>query len=881
MASQVLFMLGGNFTVLDDIGHIRHIPSVTDDSELGNLSFGEEISYRRPAHHGHDGTRRGFQPAVGDKQKHRERVLLYDMRECRDQDFVQADLSNVLELPNLAVVELLLKFPLVWRICYRYKLFCDKRYHVHCSSAASLEEIKCMFLDLFQTTVEGEEELRADCVWFTQGNKVVTEMCLLQTFSVESENSSDSLEVIKVSHLGKCVDEVYVHFQPANALCAEVTLKTDGVPTPMGLLVVSGQPASYVREEVAKIVGKEPESIRISLGTVKLDNTVDVHQALTASGCKITVTAKQKIKLTVHMEPVSNSSEKSMHTIPVYSYGTVEVLKMELCRRTEIPAPLVDLFFEGRNLDKGSTFRAHRLRDGDCLEGRVFPRRLTLLVRMPDRGWLELTVDDCSVTTVGQVKVFCQTRSPGPPVHCFELTAIVADRVLSDSQTLDDITAEAHHPQRRRLVLVRTEGSCFTAATSCLGTYIVCSSTKGSHFDQVSTMHNGKRPFYGGPVKESEVLQMVQNRRLSPQQSLPAPGLRLRPAPPRPVNSGVTTASTSPSSAASRAAAGKGSTQQTQQTSLHDDCHKAPGSSGGLQEQCPQPRKKMSSIVRFHTGNSLSDLEAVEEEAMADDQKAQGLLGDGESEGGAAEGSARDPGNQLVGEKGPLMPAEGGGQMEPYQSKDIQTSDPAFRSICERTVRYVAQHLGRQGMMIIRALGVTEDDIDQAATAHPTNLVEKYYQCLRKWCCKVGSRADKEALKKALEDEGRKDLAEKLDELDPGLPEDLPPLQAGLPEDLPPLQAGLPEDLPPLQADFPEDLPPLQAGLPEDLPPLQAGLPEDLLPLQAGLPEDLPPLQAGLPEDLLPLQAGLPEDLPSLQAAEGPGSGKDLQADSP
>lgn len=792
--------------------------------------------------------RRMDRPGIGLRQVHEER---------RYSDFAlinnnrQVTLTAFLELPNLAVVELVPVFLLVWRICYRYKLCYDKRYLVRCSSVASIEEVKCKFLDLFQRLDGSEEELSVDSVWLTQGNKVVTEKLVNQTFRSVSDKSNKRLKVSKLSHIEKCVDEVYVHFKPPDALCAEVTLKTDNTLTDMGLLVLSPEEApSCLQEEVAKIVGEEPERHRISLGDVKLDSKIKLQHVLSTSDCKITVTAEQKIKLLVNMETFSKSGKDTAHVVPVYSQNKIQVLKKELCKLTEVPPHLVDLFFQGKKLDEEITISEYRLCNDDVLEGCVFPWRQTLFVRMPNRQWQELIVDDCQTVSIGQIKMFWQTLNPGEPVHSCELTAIAHDRVVSDSEILVDISAEL--PQRSRLILVQTECTCFTAASSYNGNYVVCSSTEGSHFDQISTMHNGKRPFYGDRVDEPELLKMVMDRRCSPQQYRPVPGIRLRPVHQHHIGSdcsAVMAASLLPSpSETSQASALNCSKSQTPETSSQDDLQKVSKSDGDLPQQTSPQRKKKSSSIGFHTGNSLPDMETAVKEPSTDNQEVQEQLTDNDhetSEELTTEDTAGVPSNQPVnvpdtrrgascpslelasisnlssvsGDQSrlyesdsqvgkvldrvtvvrerlwtvdwnssskarltpehvhqhlssnpcfmppsPPTPVDTGGQLEQYQHKLTQTRDPAFTYISQSVVQYTAQHLGREAMLVIRALGVTDDVICQAAAEHPNNMIEKHYQCLKHWCSKNGCKATIEVLKKVLKECDRTDIAEYLDD---------------------------------------------------------------------------------------------------------------------
>ncbi|XP_076455888.1 uncharacterized protein LOC143290384 isoform X2 [Babylonia areolata] len=776
--------------------------------------------------------------------KRSKNFALFHNRKC-------ITVPDALNLKNLAVVELVPVIPVSWRICYHYKLFCNKQYLLQCSSVDSLAEVKAKFLTLFQRSeeIEDTEVAHVDCVWFTQGNKVLTEELLNQTFKSTMDGTSGCLLLKTIPHMGMGIN-VSVYFQPPTAISAEVTLKTDSAQTSVGLLVLSPeQSASRVREEVAKLVGREPESIKILLENVELNDKVSLDQPL--SGRRITVTAKQKISLSVHVLPFRDGGEEALHIIPVYSYDKVQVLKSELVKKLHTPPDLVDLFFNNIHLDDGSSFRYNRIRDRDQLEARVFPRRQTLMVRMPDRQWQELIVDDSRTVNMGQIKTFCQTLKD--PVPCCEVTAIVGDRVVSDTETLHD--ASAGQALTPRLLLIRKENWCFTADTSCNGAYVVCTSTEGTHFDHVLTMCNGDFWINGHRLEMTKIKEMVEKRRRSLLQMQPVPGIRLKAHRQQhttmSVDSAVMTSpSCSPLSTAPQSHASK--KKQEQAAVGEGEPSTICGSAAGLQHPASQGELKKS-CVKFQSGNSLSDAEGGDDEqaaevpaqAPSDDGDDTRVTGQDAEYGGCVQSHTFADGagskstrslktggrskscssiapksskeymakeyesDSFVSElqrdvtlsqnfkKNPdgtltfaqtvrsesrvkeehfanlmhqlLVTAGRWGPVEQHQNTQnpiLPAGDPAFRYIRRRIVVRVAESLGLDGMMVVRALGVTEDTINRARDAHPHDLVEKHLYCLRNWCTKSGSQATKETLKKALESCDRRDLVEEVDRLE-------------------------------------------------------------------------------------------------------------------
>ena len=433
------------------------------------------------------------------------------------------DVSGMLKLPSLSEVEIVRNTPLLWRICHRYKFLCDKRYHVECRTIDTIEDVKQKFLDLYNAA-ELTEGLTADHICLTQQNKLISDKLLKETVaSVVTPSRSSGDVVILSQHNASlrvgvdggsgmvCIEDVFVHFQPQDAANVEIVFKTHsrhaaGVGT---LIVVSPQiSASDLRDEVSKVVGKERNSIRISVGTSKLGRRTRLSEALSAAGGRVSVTLKAKITLHVHVvrSPAPSDDDETDFSVRVYSYDLVQALKAELFRLTGAPEDSVDLYFEGRPLSEDDTFSENRIRDKDSLEARLFPNRLRLSVRMPSRRWLDLLVNDCFAFTVGHVKAFAQNLDGHETVRECELIAIVNDRVASDNETLaktlysrsltlgDFTTGLCCTP---KLVLVEVENLCFTSATAHRGTFAVFSSTASAWFQQFLVMFNGESLFYG------------------------------------------------------------------------------------------------------------------------------------------------------------------------------------------------------------------------------------------------------------------------------------------------------------------------------------------------------------------------------------------------
>ena len=429
-------------------------------------------------------------------------LLLYQKKEVT--------VADLLKLPSMSVVEAVVIMPLFWQIYHRYKLHCDKRYRVFGRTHDTLADLKQNFLNLYRETEAGDE-IPLDCVWFTKGDKLVSEKLMKQTFEVMLTNADsvhDILDISRASDVLKVhfdqsksqmfIDNVFVHFQPPDAVYVPVQTQTTSRKAACDLIMVAPQMSpSALRDQVSKVVGQQANSIKINIGRAKLNNRIDLRQALAAPNCKITVAPKDKIKLSVHVVwvPDDGRDDETEMEIHAYSYDMVEVTKVCICQQKKLVYHKMDLYFEGHLLSEHSTLSEHRIRDKDRLEARVFPRRLKLTVRMPTRRWYDLFVDDSSAASVKDIKVIAQTLDREHPVSAIELTAIASGTVLSDTTKLEDLEAgECGIP---RVVLVHTENCCFSAATAYDNTFIICVSMEGSCFQQKEVMWNGKRLFYG------------------------------------------------------------------------------------------------------------------------------------------------------------------------------------------------------------------------------------------------------------------------------------------------------------------------------------------------------------------------------------------------
>jgi hypothetical protein len=427
--------------------------------------------------------------------------------------------ADLKELPSCCILELALNMTMEWRVSHRFTLFCDKRYFLRCSTTSSMARIKELFLSVYGH-VENTEGLSADSVWFTQENKVITDQLLNKTFAAVlnrcldgSESSSEDKALLAVATgADAAVIEVFVHFQPQVAICLEVEIKGEKdesklVSNPVVILSPQAS-AKNVREEVSKVARQEPISLRIFVGTLKLCSAIDLGKALNAPGCRIYVTPKTKILLTVWVVrcppgPDSQADDDESYDMPVYSYGFVKTMKRDLSFKLGVPLYQIDLFLQSQPLTDSKSFSENRVKDRDHLQAKVFTNRKEVHVRMPNRRWYDLLVDDCLSMTVSDIKAFARTVDGVDNFHDSEVTAIVHDHVVSDSDALGKILKDSCPVPR--LLLVRIENRCFTA--SCTGKLAVLQSgfgPDGAAVNQhVLAMSDGDSELFYGKIPQS------------------------------------------------------------------------------------------------------------------------------------------------------------------------------------------------------------------------------------------------------------------------------------------------------------------------------------------------------------------------------------------
>ncbi|KAK7482082.1 hypothetical protein BaRGS_00026666 [Batillaria attramentaria] len=442
---------------------------------------------------------------------------------------------DLLGLPSMAEIKVHHVRPFTWIVNYRWEQYCDKRYIVKCRNVDSLDEVKRTFLSVFSAVEKVSVDTDLNKVWFTFSDKVLTEKlrhekCGMDAFRKVFSRYPQDMAIHRpyTIHLATPTSmEVYVHFQPADAILIEVKCKPEGIRALNEETVLPVSPTvshQQLRLEVSKLVRQDLHSTRIYVGKKKVDDKTDLSKALRSRHCVITVEQKPKINLTIQVVHTPRcSAQETTFTLDIYSYDTVSKVKEEVCKRICVPQHRVDLYFENKLLDDDNTLNQNRLRNKDTIRAVVLTNRILLRVRSTSRRWHEAAVDDCFRSTVADVKAFVRSiEGPQNKEPDGEVVAIFKDKVLVDIAFLGDVGI---CPDRASttLVFVKMESMCFTASSSCKGKFAVLQDFGDNTFQYVLAMSDA-------PV-ESETARKVDNllkerRKMTWQQTGTVQGIR-------------------------------------------------------------------------------------------------------------------------------------------------------------------------------------------------------------------------------------------------------------------------------------------------------------------------------------------------------------------
>nr|KAG5707064.1 hypothetical protein BaRGS_011775 [Batillaria attramentaria] len=194
----------------------------------------------------------------------------------------------------------------------------------------------------------------------------------------------------------------------------------------------------------------------------------------------------------------------------MHKYESVAKLKQEVCNKLQVPFYAVDLKHGNTPLQEQHNLRTSRLRDSDTVQAVVLPNRMRVKVRLFSGHWEDIVVDDLTVSTVRQLKLFTESlvkqrcastsgnrygehaeRGPvSTSASLVEFSVIFNGRVLSDEDTL----REAGVMMNGKLVLVQAEKNCFTAVCGLVPIFL---SHASGMFRREIVMSDGKMFYFG------------------------------------------------------------------------------------------------------------------------------------------------------------------------------------------------------------------------------------------------------------------------------------------------------------------------------------------------------------------------------------------------
>ncbi|XP_025083537.1 uncharacterized protein LOC112557741 [Pomacea canaliculata] len=287
-------------------------------------------------------------------------------------------------------------------------------------------------------------------------------------------------------------------------------------------------------------------SFKLLINGKKIEAETDLWPIIQShSNCTIVVEQSTKIEIDIVTSTGTCSEDANQKVlISRFKYEKVDTLKKEVCDQLQMPLHCIDLYHNDNHLKDNESLRSSRLRNKDQIKAVVLRNRIWLKIRMVrcKSKWVDIEVDDQTLTTVGHLKAFARsqlvkiaTESPSDVLdsnqECssefpIEMIAIYKGNVLGDQENLHSAGVNMNDT----IVFVEYEKRCFTAMVGEIPIFFCkegCGQTQ-----RVIAMCNGKIYFF---AHESLTGSENGNQcKLFYQQpySLPAqPGLRLCPDP--------------------------------------------------------------------------------------------------------------------------------------------------------------------------------------------------------------------------------------------------------------------------------------------------------------------------------------------------------------
>ncbi|KAL8564691.1 hypothetical protein ACOMHN_004184 [Nucella lapillus] len=441
-------------------------------------------------------------------------VCLLQDGERLDQPYPFRCLREFDKLELVRVDTLMLKF-----VC-RLSQQCEQTFHIDCYDTDYVHEVKKKFFQVFlkEQAKPAETARNSEDVWLTNGDTVVPPNKLVRAVM----NPGDAQYTLgsMLSEEANTSDTFHVHFPPTDPpVLVRLNFKADSRKhlTSESVLLVSPSltTTEILRQEVSKVIHKEPLSFKMFISGKKIEMATVLGPYLQTPSCTVVVEQRPQIELKVEHELACETPVANL-PVNIHRYERVLKLKQHVCSQLDLPGYCIDLQHNNTRLDELNDLRSSRLRNGDTVKALVLPNRIRVRVRVESNHWKEVVVNDVTVTTVEQLVAYAQAaiaekscRERGGQTsgqdsdhggHSGVTTfkAIHRGQFLPPSATLREVGVAMNS----RVLVLQEKSFCYTS--SCLGRVPIFMGRFGTHYQppvRVMAMCDGSRVYFTNTPK--------------------------------------------------------------------------------------------------------------------------------------------------------------------------------------------------------------------------------------------------------------------------------------------------------------------------------------------------------------------------------------------
>lgn len=393
------------------------------------------------------------------------------------------------------------------KIVLRLNTRTEKSFFIECHDTVCVQELKEQFCAVYQE--EEKTIVDVSCVWLVHKDKVPSEEQVLRNlWYIQGDESFDYEDLdLDAKHT------FYAFIHPPGSIPVKLNYKS-GIKKFMKsectIIVSPDDSVDSLRDEIAKVTHTNPMSFKLLMNGKKIEAETDLWPIIQShSNCTIVVEQSTKIEIDIVTSTGSCSEDANQKVlISRFKYEKVDTLKKEVCDQLQMPLHCIDLYHNDNHLKDNESLRSSRLRNKDQVKAVVLRNRIWLKIRMVrcKSKWVDIEVDDQTLTTVGHLKAFARSQlvkiaTESPDVldsnqECssefpIEMIAIYQGNVLGDQENLHSAGVNMNDT----IVLVEYEKRCFTAMVGEIPIFFCkegCGQTQ-----RVIAMCNGKIYFFG------------------------------------------------------------------------------------------------------------------------------------------------------------------------------------------------------------------------------------------------------------------------------------------------------------------------------------------------------------------------------------------------